>query len=227
MFLSIIALIGQWLFPFKIFILCFLFQIGSSVMTGAISNPNVFLSENLSNIRLRSETPSTVLPHPQQKAMSPTSPYIVGHHNDVAYHGENGHQYYSDNNNQADYSMSGNGCLNYLGIGNQMVHPAMQQSLQSYYPETGSPNSPEALANKTLTELNSLPPYSTENHEQVKFKLQKKKFCCKKNKKNSCKCFQIEFLLILADSSFWNGFIVCFQTGLKITQRLEKKICLD
>jgi hypothetical protein len=136
-------------------------------MPGAIHNPNIFLSESSSNLHLRSETPSTVLPHPQQKAMSPSSPYIVAHHidvahhNDVAYHGgENGHQYYSDNNNQNDYSMSGHGCLSY-----PMVHPAMQQSMQSYYP--GSPNSPEALANKTLTELNSLPPYNTDSHDQV------------------------------------------------------------
>jgi hypothetical protein len=98
-----------------------------------------------------------VLPHPQQKAMSPASPYITPN-GDVA------HQYIGDNNNENDYSMH-NVCYNNYFTNNQMSHHAVYPSMQNYYPS--NPNSPDTLTNKTLTELNSLPPYNGETQDQV------------------------------------------------------------
>jgi hypothetical protein len=118
--------------------------------------------EAVSNLQIRSDTPSTVLPHPQQKAVSPASHYVVAHHHDAAgHHGDVPQHYYSDNNNENEYPMHG-----FYGMGTTMTHHAMQQhSMQSYY--SSCPNSPESLANKTLTELNSLPPYSCDAQDQV------------------------------------------------------------
>jgi hypothetical protein len=132
-------------------------------MNGPLTSPNVYLADSTNSLQIRSDTPSTVIPHPQQKAMSPPSPYInnhhsdaVGHHNDVTHH-----HYYSDNNNENDYSMH-----NYYHIGQQMSLPAMQQSTQGFYPSC--PNSPESMAETTLAQLNTLPPYSCDNQDQVR-----------------------------------------------------------
>ena len=81
----------------------------------------------------------------------------MGHHGDVTHHNHNHlhHYHYGDNNNENDYY-----------YGHQMSLPTMQQPLQSYY---GScPNSPEMMADKTLTQLNGLPQYSGEVQDQVR-----------------------------------------------------------
>ena len=134
---------------------------------GPMTSPNVYLSDSINSLQIRSDTPSTIIPHPHQKAMSPASPYMVTHHSDVnGHHGDAAaqHHFYSDNNNENDYPMHNY----YVGGGGQMSHPAMQQSMQGYYPSC--PNSPESMANKTLTELNSLTPYSCDHHDQVEIR---------------------------------------------------------
>ena len=137
-----------------------LFQPGCTVVSGPpIASPNLYLPESVQAIQIRSDTPSTVIPHPQQKSLSPgSSPYFsghhgdgMGHHTDVAHH----HHHYGDNNNENDYY-----------YGHQMPLPTMQQPMQGYY--YSCPNSPEMMTTKTLTQLNGLTSYPGDSQDQVR-----------------------------------------------------------
>ena len=125
-----------------------------------MASPNLYLPESVQAIQVRSETPSTVIPHPHQKSLSPgSSHYLFGHHDVMGHHGDvthhHHHHHYGDNNNDNDYY-----------FGHQMTLPAMQQQqpMQGYH--SSCPNSPEMMAGQTLTMLNT--PYPGDSQDQVR-----------------------------------------------------------
>ena len=126
-----------------------------------MASPTLYLPNLVQAIQIRSDTPSMVIPHPQQKSLSPeSSPYFSGHHSDVMGH------HIDDTSHLHHYHYNGTNIENDYYFGQQMSLPMMQQPVQSYY--NSCPSSPEMMADKTLTQLNCLPPYSGSTQDQVR-----------------------------------------------------------